>query len=124
MFELIEDEPQPPQEGRRHGELWATIDEYVVACGGDILRTTGWNRRVNAVVAVDRVLQTEDKQNALVMAAMREALHAVKLRIALIGDLHEPGMGMPWPQVSHPDWSQEIALIDRGLTFAEGGAAC
>jgi hypothetical protein len=44
------------------------------------------------------------------------------LRITFIGHPLEPGMRKPWPQVSYPDWSQEIVLIELALKLArEGG---
>lgn len=37
-------------------ELWDAINEYAESCGGDTSEATVTNRRMNAVVAVERVI--------------------------------------------------------------------
>jgi hypothetical protein len=98
--------------------LWDAINAYTESCGGDTSRKTISDRRMDAVVAVERAIEDEGHANDLVIAAMREALNAVKLRICFIGCPNEPRK-----VDGSVDWEQEITLIDLALKLSmEGGA--
>jgi hypothetical protein len=98
-------------------DLWEAINEYTASCGGDTSGSTISGRRMDAVVAVERAIEAEGYAKDLVIAAMREALNAVMVRINFIGWPNEPRKGD-----GSADWEQEIYLIDLALKLSrEGG---
>jgi hypothetical protein len=105
------------EDSHLHVNLWDAINEYTAACGGDTSRATISGRRMDGVVAVERAIEAEGHAKDLVIAAMREALNAVKLRICFIGHPREPRR-----VDGSVDWEQEIALIELALKLANGGA--
>jgi hypothetical protein len=122
--ELIESEPSQDAH-HRDLAIWEAINAYAEACGGDTSRLTISDRRMHAVAAVERAVAEDTRQarrQELIILALREALNAVQVRIALVGHPQEPRTGHGWPAVSRPDWSKEMTLIDAALTLAQGGA--
>jgi hypothetical protein len=105
------------EDSHLHINLWEAINAYTASCGGDPSSSTISSRRMDAVVAVDRAIEDQGHTKDLVIAAMREALNAVQLRICFIGWPNEPRR-----VDGSVDWEQEIVLIDLALKLArEGG---
>lgn len=95
-----------------HAAVWAAIQQYVVACGGDPNQVT--NGRMDAVAAIERAI---DQRAAELVDATRP--------VAAGRDLCEPAGAEGWPPAGALGDVCEDAPTGTGGTHAEGNdGAC